>query len=48
MVKSGGPILEKTSDYSGLVFLHAATLETPELFNPEKVFGVHVVSPGIT
>jgi Glutathione-dependent formaldehyde-activating enzyme. len=34
----GNPILKKSSGYPGLVFFHAATLETPELFSPEKAF----------
>jgi hypothetical protein len=34
----GNPILKKSSGYQGLVFFHAATLERPELFKPEKVF----------
>jgi len=34
----GNPILKKSSGYPGLVFFHVATLETPELFSPEKAF----------
>lgn len=34
----GNPILKKSTGYPGLVFFHAATLEEPERFNPEKVF----------
>lgn len=34
----GNPILKKSSGYPGFVFFHAATLEKPELFEPEKVF----------
>jgi hypothetical protein len=34
----GNPVYKKTSGYSGLFFFHAATLEKPELFQPQQVF----------
>ncbi|MFA5983314.1 MAG: GFA family protein [Methylococcaceae bacterium] len=34
----GNPILKKSSGYPGLLFFHAATLENPSLFKPQKVF----------
>jgi hypothetical protein len=34
----GNPVLKRSSGYPGLLFFHAATLENPESFNPQKVF----------
>ena len=34
----GNPIFKKSSGYHGLLFFHAATLDNPELFKPQKVF----------
>lgn len=34
----GNPIFKKSSGYPGLLFFHAATLDSPELFKPQKVF----------
>lgn len=34
----GNPVLKKSSGFPGLVFFHAATLNNPELFEPQKVF----------
>ena len=34
----GNPVFKKSSGYPGLLFFHAATLNTPELFKPQKVF----------
>ncbi len=34
----GNPVLKKSSGYPGLLFFHAATLENPGLFKPQKVF----------
>lgn len=34
----GNPIYKKSSGYPGLLFFHAATLDQPETFKPEKVF----------
>lgn len=34
----GNPVLKRSSGYPGLLFFHAATLENPALFKPQKVF----------
>ncbi len=34
----GNPVLKKSSGYPGLLFFHAATLDNPSLFKPQKVF----------
>lgn len=34
----GNPVFKKSSGYPGLLFFHAATLETPASFKPQKVF----------
>lgn len=34
----GNPILKKSSGHVGLLFFHAATLESPEKFQPTTVF----------
>lgn len=34
----GNPILKKSSGYPGMLFFHAATLDNPAVFNPQKVF----------
>ena len=34
----GNPIHKKSSGYPELLFFHAATLDKPEAFKPEKVF----------
>ncbi|WAK02469.1 GFA family protein [Methylobacter sp. YRD-M1] len=34
----GNPVLKKSSGYPGLLFFHAATLENPESFKPQRVF----------
>jgi hypothetical protein len=34
----GNPIFKKSSGYPSLLFFHAATLDNPELFKPQKVF----------
>ncbi len=31
-------VFKKSSGYPGLLFFHAATLNSPELFKPQKVF----------
>jgi hypothetical protein len=36
----GNPVLKKSSGYPGMLFFHAATLENPSLFKPQKVFWV--------
>lgn len=34
----GNPVSKKTSGYPGHIFIHAATLDSPEAFKPQKVF----------
>lgn len=34
----GNPVLKKSSGYPGMLFFHAATLDDPSLFKPQKVF----------
>ncbi|PPK77008.1 hypothetical protein B0F87_102114 [Methylobacter tundripaludum] len=34
----GNPVFKKSSGYPGMLFFHAATLENPSLFKPQKVF----------
>lgn len=33
----GSPVLKKTSGYAEMLFIHAATLDDPGLFKPQKV-----------
>ena len=33
----GSPVLKKTSGYLEMLFIHAATLDDPGLFKPQKV-----------
>ncbi len=33
----GSPLLKKTTGYPGMLFLHAASLDDPSLFKPQKV-----------
>jgi hypothetical protein len=36
--RCGNPIYKKSSGFPGLLFFHAATLENPDIFKPQKVF----------
>lgn len=34
----GNPVLKKSAGYPGMLFIHAATLDNPAVFTPQKVF----------
>ncbi|GFO71277.1 hypothetical protein BJAS_P0635 [Bathymodiolus japonicus methanotrophic gill symbiont] len=34
----GNPIYKKSAGFPSLLFFHAATLESPNIFNPQRVF----------
>ncbi len=41
----GNPIFKKSAGYTGLLFIHAATLDKPELFTPDSLFWHSIAQP---